>query len=307
MGSERRLERRAGPHSRTGHPSARPKRGSSGLQRSIIERNRTLILSVVGVVVIGALILFAVLQASNTNEPTASAPAAPADPAVVSAITSLPQSLFDSIGRGSASNPPTKIAASTGSDATSGAEAQPRLLFVGGEFCPFCAAERWALVIALSRFGTFTDLSATRSASGDVYPNTATLSFYGSTYESDYLSFEAVEIYSNQRAGSGYAPLEKLTADQAAIVNRFNPGGGIPFFYINGQYVLQGTNFSPDTLSGLDWSGIADEIQQEDSPVARAVVGSANLLTAAICQATGGQPGDVCQSPGVQQAADMLP
>ncbi len=32
---------------------------------------------------------------------------------------------------------------------------KPEVLFVGAEFCPFCAAERWPLIVALSRFGHF--------------------------------------------------------------------------------------------------------------------------------------------------------
>src|SRR5438270_1263439 len=31
---------------------------------------------------------------------------------------------------------------------------KPVFLFVGAQYCPFCAAERWAVVKALSRFGT---------------------------------------------------------------------------------------------------------------------------------------------------------
>jgi hypothetical protein len=60
------------------------------------------------------------------------------------------------------------------------------VLYAGAEYCPFCAAERWALATALSRFGTFTNLGTTASAGGQEYaPNTATLSFHGATYTSN--------------------------------------------------------------------------------------------------------------------------
>jgi len=55
-----------------------------------------------------------------------------------------------------------------------------------------------AVVVALSRFGTFTNLGVTSSASNDVYPNTPTLSFHGATYNSQYLSFTGVETTSNK-------------------------------------------------------------------------------------------------------------
>ena len=33
----------------------------------------------------------------------------------------------------------------------------PEMLYMGAEYCPFCAAERWAMVMALSKFGTSRD------------------------------------------------------------------------------------------------------------------------------------------------------
>jgi hypothetical protein len=32
------------------------------------------------------------------------------------------------------------------------------MLYIGAEYCPYCAAERWPLVMALSKFGTFSNL-----------------------------------------------------------------------------------------------------------------------------------------------------
>jgi hypothetical protein len=86
------------------------------------------------------------------------------------------------------------------------ANGKPLVVYVGAEYCPYCAAERWAAVIALSRFGTFSGLGQTHSSSTDVYPNTATLSFHGASYTSQYLQFQGVETQSNQPQGTGYAP-----------------------------------------------------------------------------------------------------
>src|SRR3972149_5489351 len=41
------------------------------------------------------------------------------------------------------------------------------VLFVGAEHCPFCAAERWAIVRALQKFGQWSDLTQTISAARD--------------------------------------------------------------------------------------------------------------------------------------------
>ena len=60
---------------------------------------------------------------------------------------------------------------------------------------PYCATERWPLVVALSRFGTWNNLSASFSAPApEVNPNTATVSFHGATYSSQYVSFTGYEL-----------------------------------------------------------------------------------------------------------------
>src|ERR1022692_1312734 len=69
------------------------------------------------------------------------------------------------------------------------ADRKPEVVFVGAQYCPYCAAERWALAVALSRFGAFSGLQLIRSSSTEVYPNTATLSFYRSSYSSKRLVF----------------------------------------------------------------------------------------------------------------------
>ena len=45
---------------------------------------------------------------------------------------------------------------SYGSPLSSGGK--PEVLYVGTEFCPYCAAESWSLIVALSRFGQFSGL-----------------------------------------------------------------------------------------------------------------------------------------------------
>ena len=46
------------------------------------------------------------------------------------------------------------------------------MLYIGAEFCPYCAAMRWSMAVALSRFGTFTPLHGIHSSSTDVDPST---------------------------------------------------------------------------------------------------------------------------------------
>jgi hypothetical protein len=85
----------------------------------------------------------------------------------------------------------------TGSPRTAGGK--PEVLYVGAGFCPYCAALRWPLIVALSRFGSFSGLTPDRSAitagSGqrEPYPATPTWTFHGSSYASKYLVFTPVE------------------------------------------------------------------------------------------------------------------
>jgi hypothetical protein len=229
---------------------------------------------------------------------------------VVAAVTSVPASTLDEVGVGDAQAAPLPIKAPA-----LRAGGKPQVLYVGAEYCPFCAAQRWPVVVALSRFGTFSGLGLTHSASDDVYPDTPTLSFHGSRYTSKYLAFTGVETSTNERSGSGYKPLDTLSAqDQATFTTYDRPPyvpsgstGSIPFVDIAGAYVAAGASTDPALLEGMTQQEVAQALHDPSSPVARAVDGSANLITAALCKATGGQPGTVCQAAGVQAAAAKLP
>lgn len=225
---------------------------------------------------------------------------------VVRDVTSVPPSVLDSIGVGGAQAAPKKVDA----PALETAAGLPRVLYVGAEFCPYCAAQRWPVVVALSRFGTWSGLGATHSASEDVYPDTQTLSFHGATFTSDHVSFTGVETTTNERQGNSYAPLDTVDAADQKVVDAWNKqpytGGGIPFLDIGGRYVTSGASYSPELLAGRSRAEIAAALHDPTSDIAKAVDGTANVLTATICEATGGQPADVCTSPGVTAAATAV-
>ncbi len=98
-----------------------------------------------------------------------------ADPGVARQITGIPAATFNVVGAGTA----TGLKALTGQPELT-ADGKPELLYMGGEYCPFCAAERWAIAAAVSRFGTLSGLHFIHSSPTDVYPSTPTLSFYKS-------------------------------------------------------------------------------------------------------------------------------
>ena len=187
-----------------------------------------------------------------------------------------------------------------------GADGKPEITYIGAEYCPYCAAERWALAVALSRFGTFSHLSGTHSSSSDVYPNTQTLSFYGSSYASPYVDFQAVEEATNQQVGGAYQALQAPTTAESALLSSYDPQGSIPFLDIGNKYVINGASYSPQLLQGLSRSQIAAQLNDPSSPVAQAVDGTANHITAAICTVTGNQPSSVCNTPAITALVKTL-
>ena len=189
---------------------------------------------------------------------------------------------------------------------------KPEVLYIGSEYCPFCAAQRWAMVNALSRFGTFTGLTTTHSSSTDSYPNTPSFTFYKSTYKSNYINFTSVEENTNYRIGNttntsvGYQPLQTPTAAQQALATTYDPGNGsgspIPFIDLGNKYVQVGnlSPLSPALLAGKTWSQVAAAMADPTSAIGKAEIGNANYMTAGICKLTNNQPTTAC-TPAIQK------
>ena len=155
------------------------------------ERRRRLLLTVGAPVLVVVLIIagFIVVKVTRTSAVATGSAATPAGTTLESALKNIPAATFDTVGAGTGVGAPTKV-----SGAALTADSKPRVLYIGAEFCPYCAGERWAVVAALSRFGTFSNLGVTTSASADIYPSTATLSFHSAAYASTLLSFTGVEL-----------------------------------------------------------------------------------------------------------------
>jgi len=278
-------------------------------ERRAEQRRRILIASGSIVVVIAVVVAFIVIKANNkpatnsSNGPTGSALAS-----VVSKVTNVPASTLDKIGDGGGAFTGKIPAVNGGTPLTSGGK--PEMLYMGAEYCPYCAAERWSMIVALSRFGTFSGLTTTHSASvngngqNEPYPNTPTWTFHGSTYTSQYLTFTPVEMQTNipDKSTGTYTNLETPTKDQQALLNKYDvppyvpagSNGAIPFIDFGNKYLIAGASYNPQVLSGLTWAQIASDLKNPDSQVAKAINGTANYMTAAICKMTGNQPASAC-------------
>jgi hypothetical protein len=177
------------------------------------------------------------------------------------------------------------------------------MFYMGAEYCPYCAAERWAMIVALSRFGTFKGLATVHSAvangagTAEPDPNTPTFTFLHATYSSPYLTFTPLEIQTNipDPSTGSYTTLQTPTAAQQALVTKYDgSGGSIPFIDFGNKYMISGVSYDPGVLAGLSWATIANDLSNPNSTVAKAVDGTANYITAAICKMTGNQPASAC-------------
>jgi thiol-disulfide isomerase/thioredoxin len=245
------------------------------------------LLAVIGIIVGVALTASKPKQAAVTRGPL---------PATVQADLKVPAGTLARIGIGSSA--PAAIKPATGPPLTS--SGKPEMLYIGAEWCPFCAAERWAMAVALNRFGTFSPLRGIHSSATDVYPNTATLTFYQAKYTSKYLVFTPVE---NQDIS--HSLLQKPTPAQQATWNKYDPSNGYPFINFGNRFIA-GTTYNPQVLHGLTWSQIAADLHNPSSPVAQGVNGSANMFTAAICKLTGNAPANVCTAAPVSKVEGQI-
>lgn len=227
---------------------------------------------------------------------------------VVASLRTVPDTVFDSVGvkAGSPLVPPTMLNRQPPLESAG----KPEVLFIGAEFCPFCAAERWPLIVALSRFGRFTALNNMQSAQASVFPGVQTFTFVGARYTSRYVTFTGIELYSDSAGTDGaFTKIASLTAPQQAVLNRYATGtdsGSFPFVDIDNLMVASTSGFSPAVIEGRSQGAIASALGQAGGLVGQAIVASANYLTAGICRSTGQQPGSVCSSSGVLAAARTL-
>ncbi len=268
------------------------------------------------VIVIVAVLVIVKVTSGNSSSPTAYTPVVPAPASVVKDVTNIPLSVYDKVGITSsveAVNPPIIL---KGQPPMTLDGMSPAMLYYGAEYCPYCAAERWPMTAALSRFGKWSNLKITASSHTDVDAETHTFSYYGATFTSPYLTFKGVEAVSNVPSGDYYKELMVPTKQEQDIITKYYnpkyvPGAqagtvGFPFVDINNLAIISGPSYDPSILSGLTWTEIAGGLDDPSNPATQAIVATANYISAAICASTKGAPASVCTSSGVKTAAKAL-
>ena len=234
-------------------------------------KRNTMVYSIVALLIVAGVLYYVI----GMNHPVAldGQPVSLADMQGLQAAA-LNSTLATAVGAGSTANYPKQI---TDNSPLLMVNGKPNILYIGAEYCPYCAETRWGLILALMRFGNFTGLNYMSSTSTDVYPNTPTFSFVNSSYSSRYISFSSVEI--QDRNGSS---LQTPTNFQDTVATKYGTGG-IPFIDMFNRSIQDGASASPQVLDGQSWQQLIAALNNPDSNVAQAVIGNANVFTAYIC------------------------
>ncbi len=186
------------------------------------------------------------------------------------------------------------------------AAAKPEVFYAGSEACPFCGVQRWGMIVALSQFGTFSNLHLMQSVP-TTPPQVTTFTFFGSSYHSPYVSFVPVEVWSNVPAHPGLVPLQTLTHPEALLVHRFDPAVETPFIDVGNRFITDSSTVDPQLITHKSWTQLASGLTDPSNVSTQAIAGEAEVLTAEVCEATGGNPASVCSSTVVQQYEIALP
>ena len=179
---------------------------------------------------------------------------------------------------------------------------KPVVLYIGADYCPFCAETRWPLILALMRFGNLSNISYMASSATDSYPDTPTFSFVNYSYTSKYISFQALEL--QDRAGKH---LQNLTGVASTIFGKYSVQGSIPFLDF-GNYTAESGIIppaSPSALDGQDWTAITSQLKDANLSISQEVIGAANIYTAEICNMLN-NTAQVCSQNYVKQAQNLI-
>lgn len=291
-------------------PATEP--SSATTLRHIPRRYLALGLIIVAICLLGALVL--VRDNSGPSTTSTVETFSPASSSLMSTMTSVPESVYNSVGVSSPANPvqapqpagngkaPLWLAADDGGPPL------PVVFFYGAEFAPYAAVQRWPLILALSRFGTFNQIGLMQSSASTAFANLSTFTFWNVSYTSKYLILESVERYSSlDPTGGRYLSLQTPDArETAAIASYGQSPDTFALLDVANRYVLNGASFTPGVLAGLSQSQIAGNLATPASPLTQAVVTAANEITASICAVDDGKPGSVCDSHGVLAADQEL-
>ena len=158
---------------------------------------------------------------------------------------------------------------------------KPEVVLVGPDGCAACELESWGIVEALSQFGTFANVRLSQSETSRL-PLVRGFTFKGASYGSPFVAFS-------------------IASPSSKVPRPF------PFVDVANKFADVGSPASPHIAGRLFWRKVAGSLSQPKASSAQAIDGTAELLTAEICDATGGVPAAVCGAAAVRAYENRLP
>ena len=203
--------------------------------------------AVTAVLAIVAVLVVVKLTASPAHR-AASESAAPA--ALVRQVTTVPAATLAQMSAGQATT--LQAVRTHGPLLTLGGK--PAIVFVSEESCPFCAAERWALTVALSHFGTWKPARHHQFLGHRRLPR----------HRHPVVSFgtlpqRGADTEHHGADGQCRPPLQPQTQLDAGLiasdelppyVNSVDQSGAVPFLDIGNRFILAGAQYDPQVLAG---------------------------------------------------------
>ncbi len=260
------------------------------------------------VVIILGFVIYQVTKGGTTTSTSIGPTETPIQGSVLTAVTTSPFSVANAVGVPDLVYPP-KVATNQPVLMIDG---KPGVVFIGALYCPYCAAERWAVVIGLSPFGTWSGLNETTSSPYDADPSTATFAFDHATFTSDYITFVPREAETNDTTALGTRhAYQTLTPLESNLWSKYESyfgekSEGFPFLDIGNQVFVLTPSYDPQVLAGLTQAQIAQKLTNPNDPVTQAIMGTVNYIRAGVCHITGQQPSNVCSQSGVKAATKAL-
>ncbi len=284
-------------------PARRPARP----QRS---RASIYIWGAIGLVIVIVGVIVGVSQTSSPTTKNIHYTPRPVSATVLHEITNVPLASYNAVGTGITGTIDAPTVESSQKVLTK--DGKPEIFGLFGEFCPYCAAERWAIITSLSRFGTFSGLRTMQSSPTDVYPKTQTFEFNTAKFTSPYITVELLELYGQDKSTGSHPVINTPTNQELSLIKKYDTTSGttrsgtIPFSDWGDKVIFSGASYNPDPLQGLSRTTIAASLKDPSNPITKLILGAANYMSAAVCYIDGGKPGSVCGSSGVQAAAKAL-
>lgn len=216
---------------------------------------------------------------------------------------------------------------------------KPSVIYIGATSCIYCGESRWAMTLALSRFGTFNSLYVGYSSIGDsdvptlywVQQNITTKGSarFGNSYSSNYINFYSAEYDSPITKGFEFPatsdPIQFFVANATnssylqamQLMNNTKAFQGTPFtlwgtslnlgaasvIFSNGTNTTSLTNTPP--LTYMSHQQIYDQLSTFNSTFSYEEYAGADVYIAQMCPSINNSA-PICQLSGIQQMESKM-